>query len=176
MFRRFRNGNRRCRHLVCIENTIIEILPRIRGVCLGTEFLRNATHNKIRLTLVKKNEEIRCQATVNLKTQNSRNDIIVIERKKTRGFVFDPTTRKNGWFIYFVYHRTWYYGTGSIIRRRKTFSLELEEQNRFSSQAFVLRVMILLISPYLLHECICICLFIFNLICIYFIFICLLHS
>lgn len=93
-------GNRCCRHLVCNENTIIETLSRIRGVCPKTESLRNATHKKIRLTLVnllsmKKllgvYEEIRCQAMVNLKTQNRRTDIIVIERKKNQGFVFDST-------------------------------------------------------------------------------------
>lgn len=90
---RIEMNRRHCTHHVRRSNTIIETLPRIiRGTCPKTLLLRNTAHVKIRSTLA--GQETHCQSVASLKTQNKRADIIVIDRKKNRGFVFDPTIRR----------------------------------------------------------------------------------
>lgn len=91
------------RHQVCGENKIVESVSHIRGTCPKTELLRNAAHHKIRSTLAilsreKKLElptrrDLYYQAVIDSEARNRRADIVFIDSKKNRGFVFDPTIR-----------------------------------------------------------------------------------
>lgn len=93
--------NYHCKHQVCGENKNVQSLPHIQGTYPKTELLRNATHHKIRSTLdnrfrtkkLEVYEEIHCETVRGSEIQNRRTDIIIIDRKKNSGFVFDLTTR-----------------------------------------------------------------------------------
>ncbi|KAL5242511.1 hypothetical protein ACI65C_009921 [Semiaphis heraclei] len=94
-------GNPHCRNLACNENNIIETLPHIRGSCPKTELLRNNAHHKVRTILanlfraknLEVHEEVCCVAVDEGAAQNRRADIIVVDRRKGRGLILDPTIR-----------------------------------------------------------------------------------
>lgn len=76
-------------------------LPLIREWCPRSKRLRNSAHHKIQTMisdLFRKRylgiyEEVHCIAENESENQNRRADIIVLDRLKNRGLIFDPTIR-----------------------------------------------------------------------------------